>query len=114
MARIGVIGLSAGMAVVMGAIVPIITIYYMAQGLEVIAGVIVILFSLTGGVVLGVVSMGIGFAAPFAGDSAAAEAEERLKVLRASHRALLEELDDEVAILKEIRDNLKNAGGGRA
>jgi hypothetical protein len=112
MAKYGIFVVSAILAIGLGLLVPLAVVYYMAHGLEVIAGVVVILIAIIGGVSAGVVGMGLHFAGPFADNEAVVENEEKLKVLRASHRALLEQMDEQISLLKEIRDNLKGAGGG--
>lgn len=110
MTKSGMLVVSETMAIVMGVLVPLVTLYYMAHGLEVIAGVIVVLAALFGGVTLGIVTAGLNFAGPFAQNEMVEDSEEKVKVLRASHRALLEEMDEELTLLKEIRDSLR-AGG---
>jgi hypothetical protein len=112
MARYGIFAVSAILAIGLGLLVPLAVVFYMAHGLEVIAGVFVILISVIGGVSAGVVGMGLHFAGPFADNDAVDDSEEKLRVLRTSHRALLEEMDEELSILKEIRDSLKGTGGG--
>lgn len=112
MSKSGLVAISAILAIGLGLLLPLIVVNDMAHGLEVVAGVFVILISVIGGVIAGVVGLGLSFAAPFADNATVVHEEEKLRVLRASHRALLEELDETNAVLKEIRDSLKGAGGG--
>jgi hypothetical protein len=112
MARYGV-GIFAGiMAFMIGVVMPIVVISDMAHGLDAVAGVIIVIFALITGCIVAVVGMGMHFAAPYADNESASDEEEKLKLLRTSHRALLEEMDDELKVLKEIRDSLKGSGGG--
>lgn len=112
MARYGIFAVSAIMAIGLAFLLPLAVVYYMAHGLNVFAGVLVILISVIAGAAVGVVGMALHFARPFADNVQVEETEETLRVLRASHQALLEEMDDTIVILREIRDDLKGAGGG--
>jgi hypothetical protein len=92
-------------SIVMAAAVPALTLYYMAHGLELVAGTVIIIFGIIGATVLGIV--GIGVSSTFSGEGSAHSSErESLRVLRAAERTMLEEFDDIVSILKEIEKTL--------
>lgn len=111
MTKWGMGGMEFVIVLCIGVVVPIAALQGMQQGLNVAVGLIVIVAAILGAVTLGIVSMGISVAKPFVEGSP--DDEERLKVLRASHRALLEEMDDEISLLKEIRDSLRHVEGGQ-
>ena len=103
MERRGVLLLLILPSIVMAAAVPALTLYYMAHGLELVAGTIIIIFGIIGATVLGVV--GIGVSSTFSYDGYGNE-RESLKILRAAERTMLEEFDDVISVLKEIEETL--------
>lgn len=90
--------------------VPAICIYYCVhQGFNIIlAGIIAIIALAMAGVIgfFGIIMRPLGQLEP--GGISSSE-REKLNMLRAHQRATLEELDDIIAILKEIRDVLRAA-----
>jgi hypothetical protein len=103
--------LTALCIILLGFGVPVICIYSSVQyGFNSILAGIIAIFALIVTGVLVIVAMGIGLGqSEIMRDAIAPEEKERLNALRADQRATLEELDDIVAILKEIRDVLKTA-----
>jgi hypothetical protein len=103
--------LTALCIILLGFGVPAITIYSSVQyGFNsIIAGVIAVFALIVAGV-LAVVGMALGWEqSDMMSNAVTPEEKEKLNLLRADQRATLEELDDIVAILKEIRDVLKTA-----
>lgn len=94
-------------SIVIGLGVTVAVLYAMANGLNDILGTIVMVVSLLIALALGVVGMGVSYAMPDAGR----EEDLALKMLRASQRAMVEELDEVVTLLGEIRNALRNTGG---
>lgn len=90
--------------VLMGGLVPVAAIYATTHGLNIILAAIVVIAGLGSAVALGVVGMGVGFAS---GDD---HDRERLRILRASNRAMIEEMDEMVKLLSEVRDYLVKGG----
>jgi len=103
--------LTAMCIILLGFGVPAVCIYSSVQyGFNSILAGIVAIFALIVTGVLVIVGMGIGLGqSEIMRDTIAPEEKEKLNALRADQRATLEELDDIVAILKEIRDVLKTA-----
>ena len=95
-------------SVLIGVCVPVAALYAMLVSLNDIVGTIIIVLSLLIAGVLGVVGMGISTALP----SLDSGGDETAKTLRASQRAMLEEMDELVDLLGQIRDTLKNTGDG--
>lgn len=95
------------MVVAIGLGVPVASIYFTVHyGFnEVLTGLFSI-FAIISAFIIGVVGIGEGiFESPL--ESAVSIEREKLNMLRASQRATLEELDEIVKILREIRDALK-------
>ncbi|MCL5677713.1 MAG: hypothetical protein M1442_00390 [Candidatus Thermoplasmatota archaeon] len=103
MERRGVLLLIILPSIVMAAAVPALTLYYMAHGLELVAGTLIIIFGIIGATVLGIV--GIGVSSTFSYEGNGSE-RESLKILRAAERTMLEEFDDVISVLKEIEETL--------
>jgi hypothetical protein len=109
MARISV--LTALCIILLGFGVPAITVYSSVQYNfnSIVAGIIAV-FALAVAGLLAVIGIGLTWEqSDVASNAITPEEKEKLNVLRADQRATLEELDDVVAILKEIRDVLKTA-----
>lgn len=94
-------------SVAIGVIVPLSALYYVGHGLSVVVASILVFFALAAATILGVV--GIGVTAETETGNTNADAE-RIRVLRASQRAMIEELDDIIELLKQIRDSLSPRG----
>jgi hypothetical protein len=76
---------------------------------SIIAGIIVV-FALVVSGLLAVVDMALGLGRDeVMSNATSSEEREKLNLLRADQRATLEELDDIVSVLKEIREVLKTA-----
>jgi len=105
--------LAALSIILIGFGVPAITIYSAVHyNLNSIVAGIIVVFALAVAGLLGVIGMGLGWemlTGDVASNAITPEEKEKLNVLRADQRATLEELDDIVAILREIRDVLKTA-----
>jgi hypothetical protein len=109
MARTSV--LTALCIILLGFGVPAISIYSSVQYSfnSIVAGIIA-LFALGVAGLLALIGMGLTWEqSDVASNSITPEEKEKLNVLRADQRATLEELDDIVVILREIRDVLKTA-----
>ena len=92
--------------IAMGLGVPAVSMHYLDPLTASIISGLAILFALGLGVVT--LTTGIEQLPPEIDKSE----REQLKLLRAHQRATLEELDDVIAVLKEIRDILKSVEGG--
>ncbi len=90
-------------SIAMSVVVPGLALYFMMRGLDLIAGTVIIVFALIGATVLGVVGIGVSYGS---GHNSYAEELESLKTLRASQRAMLEEMDELVDVLGHIRNTL--------
>ena len=103
--------LTALCIILLGFGVPAISIYSSVHyGFNfILAGLISILALIIAGVIA-VVGIALGFRDnETLSDTIAPAEREKLDLLRADERATLEELDDIVVVLKEIRDVLKSA-----
>jgi len=104
--------LTALCIILLGFGVPAICVYSSVQyGFNSILAGIVAIFALVVAGILAVVGIVFGVVQQNETGSNAItpEEKEKLNLLRADQRATLEELDDIVAVLKEIRDVLKTA-----
>ncbi len=93
-------------SIAIGVAVPVAVLFTIGHGLDALLGAIVIVFSLLVAGALGIVGLGISATdtdVP-AGD------DQTVKTLRASQRAMLEEMDQVVELLENIRDTLRSAG----
>lgn len=93
-------------SVVIGTGVTVAALYAMQEGFNDILGTIVIVVALLISGVLGVVGMGLSSELPGMGRGE----DETIRTLRASHRALLEEMDEMIDLLTDIRNTLSHAG----
>jgi hypothetical protein len=104
--------LTALCIILIGFGVPAITVYSSVKYNfnSIVAGIIAV-FALAVASLLAVIGMGLGWEtlSDVTSNAITPEEKEKLNVLRADQRATLEELDDIVAILREIRDVLKTA-----
>jgi hypothetical protein len=103
--------LTALCIILLGFGVPAISIYSSVQYnfSSIVAGIIAV-FALVVAGLLAVVGMGLSWEQnDVASNAITPEEKEKLNLMRADQRATLEELDDVVAILREIRDVLKTA-----
>jgi hypothetical protein len=94
-------------SIAIGVIVPLSALYYVGHGLSVLVASILVFFALAAATILGVVGIGV------TAETDASDANtdfERVRVLRASQRAMIEELDDIIELLKQIRDSLSPKG----
>lgn len=96
-------------SIVIGIGVTVAALYAMDNGLNDILGTIIVVISLLVAGTLGVVGMGIASALP----QLDTEEDAAARTLRASQRAMIEEMDEIVELLGQIRDTLKNAGEGK-
>ncbi|MBX8635531.1 MAG: hypothetical protein KIS30_07450 [Thermoplasmata archaeon] len=90
-------------SIAMTVAVPALAFYFMTRGLDIIAGTVIIVFAIIGAIVLGVVGIGVSSEVEH---SSYQEELESLKILRASHRAMLEEMDELVSMLGHIKNTL--------
>jgi len=101
--------------ILIGAGVPIASIYYTVNyGLNFIVTVIVSFFALLCAGILGFFIFVFVFeegGSDLLREELSPKDKEKLNLLRAHLRATLEELDEVNAVLKDIRDILKEAGG---
>ncbi len=93
-------------SIAIGVGVPVAVLFTIGHGLDALLGTIVIVFSLLVAGALGIVGMGISTAVT---DMSAGD-DQTVKTLRASQRAMLEEMDQVVELLENIRDTLRSAG----
>jgi hypothetical protein len=100
--------LTALCVILIGFGVPALSIYFSVfyDFNYIVAGIIAGLALLVAGI-LAIIGMAIG--SDSVSDMISPSEREKLNTLRAQQRATLEELDDVVAILKEIKDVLKAA-----
>ncbi|MCD6154928.1 MAG: hypothetical protein J7J22_04070 [Candidatus Verstraetearchaeota archaeon] len=89
--------------------VPAISIYYSVKyNFNSIVAVVISIFALIGGGVLGVLAIEQNLFEDYS-IGLKTSTLDKLNLLRAHQRATLEELDDIIDVLKEIRDVLKEA-----
>jgi NADH:ubiquinone oxidoreductase subunit K len=103
--------LTALCIILLGFGVPAISIYSSVRYdfSSIVAGIIAV-FALVVAAALAVVGMGLSWELnDMTSNAITPEEKEKLNLMRADQRATLEELDDVVAILREIRDVLKTA-----
>jgi|GEM_PF-1542700 hypothetical protein len=93
--------------ILIGVIVPSITVYYSIHGLNPLMGTIIVVSALIVAAGLGVVQSGLGFAHASGIVGGNEKDDESLRVLRATVRSIADEEDDINTILREIRDVLK-------
>ncbi len=93
-------------SIVLGLGVTVAALFAIRSGFSSILGTIIIVLSLLIAGVLGVVGIGLSSELP----GIDTEEDERLKTLRAAQRAMIEEMDEMIEILGEIRDTLKSTG----
>ncbi len=110
MARSGHVLMLILPSIAMTVVVPAFALYFMMHGLELIAGTLIIVFALIGSTALGVVGIGVSTETE---KHSHAEEQESLKMLRTSQRALLEEMDQMVSVLVQVRDTLSPDKGER-
>lgn len=94
-------------SIAIGVFVPAAALLEMRSGLDAIMGTIIVLAALLVAGGLGVV----GLAMTTTAEQERGSSYETARTLRASQRAMLEEMDDVVALLEEIRDALKGPEG---
>ncbi|MBX8631350.1 MAG: hypothetical protein KIY12_05840 [Thermoplasmata archaeon] len=92
-------------SVVMAIAVPALTLYYVAHGLELIAGTVIIVFGIIGATVLGIVGIGVSSEIHFTDTNTESQS---LHILRSAERTMLEEFDDIISLLDEIKDTLSS------
>ncbi len=98
-------------AVAVGLGVPALSLYFSVyHGLNAVIAAIVAIFAIISGGVLGILGVVIGPLGQ-SDDGISASERQRLSQMRAHQRATLEELDDVVEVLEEIRDVLKAVEG---
>lgn len=90
--------------------IPALTLYYVVHYAfnSIIAGIIIFI-SIAAACVLGIVGMAISTEEIEHGGLSSSEVE-KLNMMRAHQRATLEEMDEIINLLKEIRDLLKSVG----
>ncbi|MEM3671288.1 MAG: hypothetical protein QW767_06055 [Thermoprotei archaeon] len=102
----GILVSSVIMAVAVAGGVPATALYEMSKGLSPLVGTLLAFFALVAGSVLGIVGLGVSSEREGHDDDF-----EKLQMFRAANRALVEEFDDMIPILKDIRDYLVKGGG---
>jgi len=111
--RMGKIAVLAAISVIItGLAIPALTLYFTVyHGFDSLIAGIVIFISLCIAGGLGVIGMAISTEElEYSGGLSSAETE-KLNMMRAHQRAMLEEMDDVIELLKEIRDILKTVEG---
>lgn len=109
--RAVIVGLTV---IALGVVFPMFLIHYMVvYGLVWYVALPLIVLSLIGAGILGVVGFTLIFewGAPIRTPKSDRLLAEKLRIMRARQRALLEELDEIVELLREIRDILKSVEG---
>jgi len=90
--------------------VPAVCVYYSVyHGFNYVVAGILAFFAIFVALALGVVGIAVGPLGQVDFGGPSASEREKLNMMRAHQRATLEELDDIIAILKEIRDILRAA-----
>ncbi|MGB9756260.1 MAG: hypothetical protein ACPLVJ_00555 [Candidatus Bathyarchaeales archaeon] len=101
--------LTALCIILIGFGVPTISIYFSVfYGFNVIVAVLIALLALIVAGILAIIGMAIG-SEEVPSETIKPSEREKLNLLRAHQRATLEELDDIIEVLKEIKDVLKSA-----
>jgi len=91
--------------------IPALTLYFTVyHGFDSLIAGIIIFIALLGACALGVVGIAISSEELEYDAGLSSSEKEKLNMLRAHQRATLEEMDDIVKLLKEIRDILKTVG----
>ncbi len=85
---------------------PVAVLFAIVSGMDALLGTIVIVISLLVAGALGVVGLGVTTALPGTGGGE----DETARTLRASQRAMIEEMDELVDLLSQIRDTLRSTG----
>lgn len=93
-------------SIAIGVAVPVAVLFTIGHGLDALLGAIVIVFSLLVAGALGVVGLGISTAVP---DTSTGD-DQTVVTLRASQKAMLEEMDEVVELLESISETLRSAG----
>ena len=108
--RAVIVGLTV---IALGVVFPMFLIHYMVvYGLVWYVALPLIVLSLIGAGILGVVGFAIVLESePIKTPKSDRLLAEKLRIMRARQRALLEELDEIVELLREIRDILKSVEG---
>jgi|Deesub1362A_J573_1020465.scaffolds.fasta_scaffold05866_6 uncharacterized protein YlxW (UPF0749 family) len=91
--------------------IPALTLYYVVHYAfnSIIAGIIIFI-SIAAACVLGIVGMAISTEEIEHSGGLSSSEIEKLNMMRAHQRATLEEMDEIINLLKEIRDLLKSVG----
>lgn len=111
MSRLGGV-LATIMVVALGLGVPVACMYFTVErGFSSMLSTIIALASIGSALTIGFFAVIEGALSPSTGEDV--EARRRLDLLRASHRAMLEELDEIVSLLREIRDVLRGVEAER-